>query len=204
MTLGLDYFSKLGVGVSDELRYLFRHASGSARFYYFKYRKNNERIRRDGRATITWRPSHKQTLPFLNSRLLLNVNRQSRPGFLRLLDNSFDGARHANFQTSLTPDLVFRQHRVFRSAPRTRKPTIRCQQIDADRGIPAVAVFQPEPAEAGQAARAIFPWASDFSRVAPQRTVTFEETSRIRDRFPFPAPDRHPFLSSCPCSSSPG
>ncbi len=36
MTFGLDYFSKLGVGVGDELRYLFRHASGSARLLLFQ------------------------------------------------------------------------------------------------------------------------------------------------------------------------
>jgi lipopolysaccharide assembly outer membrane protein LptD (OstA) len=42
MTLGLDYYSKLGTGVSDEVRYLFRSFSGSARFYYFKYLESNQ------------------------------------------------------------------------------------------------------------------------------------------------------------------
>jgi lipopolysaccharide assembly outer membrane protein LptD (OstA) len=100
MTFGLDYFSKLGVGASDELRYLFRHASGSARIYYFKYRNGNDIYNESDHDTYV-EVDHQQQLPFLNSRLVLNVNRQSRPGFLRLLDNNFDLARNANFQTSL-------------------------------------------------------------------------------------------------------
>jgi LPS-assembly protein len=101
MTLGVDYFSKLGVGVSDELRYLFRHASGSARYYYFKYRKDNG-IYDDADHDYYVEADHIQTLPFLNTQLVLNVNRQSRPGFLRLLDNSFDRALSTNFQSSLS------------------------------------------------------------------------------------------------------
>jgi LPS-assembly protein len=100
MTLGLDYFSKLGVGASDELRYLFRNASGSARFYYFKYRKDNS-VYDESDHDYYVEADHKQKLPFLNSNLMLKINRESRPGFLRLLDNSFDIARVANFQSAL-------------------------------------------------------------------------------------------------------
>jgi LPS-assembly protein len=101
MSLGLDYYSKLGTGVSDELRYLFRNASGSARFYYFKYRPDNGTYN-DTDHDYYVEASHQQTLPFLNTRLVLNVNRQSRIGFLRLLDNSFDISRSANFQSTLS------------------------------------------------------------------------------------------------------
>ena len=111
MTFFLDYFSKLGVGASDELRYLFRHASGSARFYYFKYRKNND-VYNDTESDYYVEADHKQELPFLNTRLVLNVNRQSRTGFLRLLDNNFDIARSANFQTSLNLSSSFANMRV--------------------------------------------------------------------------------------------
>jgi len=100
MTFGLDYFSKLGFGASDELRYVFRNASGSARIYYFKYRKDNP-VYTETPSDTYIEADHRQTLPFLNTRLVLNVNRQSRPGFLRLLENNFDIARNANFQTSL-------------------------------------------------------------------------------------------------------
>lgn len=100
MTLGLDYFAKLGFGVSDELRYLFRKASGSARFYFFNYRKDNGTYN-DSQSDYYLEADHKQTLPFLNSRLVLNVNRESRPGFLRLFDNGFDRSLTANFQSAL-------------------------------------------------------------------------------------------------------
>ncbi len=99
MTLGVDYFSKLGLGFSNELRYLFRGVQGSARVYYFKYRQDNEVYSGTG-SDYYVEADHKQDLPFLDTRLVLNVNRQSRPGFLRLLDNDFDRALSTNFQSS--------------------------------------------------------------------------------------------------------
>jgi LPS-assembly protein len=117
MTLGLDYFAKLGVGASDELRYLFRNASGSARFYYFKYRKGND-IWTESDHDYYIEADHRQTLPFLNSRLVLNVNSQSRPGFLRLLDNSFDLAKSANFQSELSLTSSFANVQTSLSASR--------------------------------------------------------------------------------------
>jgi LPS-assembly protein len=117
MTLGLDYFAKLGVGVSDELRYLFRNASGSARFYYFRYRKENG-VYNDAQSDFYVDVNHQQTLPLLNTRLVLNVNRQSRPGLLRLLDNSFDRALLTNFQSSLSLTSSFSNMKVSLSASR--------------------------------------------------------------------------------------
>lgn len=103
MTLGLDYFSKLGVGASDEVRYLFRDAQGSARVYYFRYRPGNQVYQAPGDDYFV-EAEHRQRLPFLNTRLRLNVNLQSRPDFLRLFDTHFDMARRANFpsEASLT------------------------------------------------------------------------------------------------------
>jgi len=118
MTFGLDYFAKLGVGVSDELRYLFRHASGSARYYYFKYRNNNG-IYNESDHDYYLEAEHQQSLPFLNSRLLLNVNTQSRPGFLRLFDNSFDRVLSTNFQSTLSLTSSFSNIKVSLSASRS-------------------------------------------------------------------------------------
>lgn len=118
MTFGLDYFAKLGVGVSDELRYLFRHASGSARYYYFKYRNNND-IYDESDHDYYLEAEHQQSLPFLNSRLVLNVNTQSRPGFLRLFDNSFDLGLSTNFQSTLWLTSSFSNVNVSLKASRT-------------------------------------------------------------------------------------
>ncbi len=117
MTLGLDYFSKLGLGASDEVRYLFRNAAGSARFYYFKYRKDNE-VYSDSDDDYFVEAEHQQSLPFLNSRLTLNINSQSRPGFLRLLDNSFDRALMTNFQTAASLTSSFANMSLALSASR--------------------------------------------------------------------------------------
>ncbi len=94
------------MGASDELRYLFRNVSGSARIYYFKYRQDNE-VYNESADDYYVEADHRQTLPFLNTRLVLKVNRQSRPGFLRLLDNGFDVAGNANFQSSLSLNSSF-------------------------------------------------------------------------------------------------
>jgi LPS-assembly protein len=103
LTLGADYFSKLGLGFSNELRYLFHSAKGSARVYYFKYLKDNE-VYGNSANDYYVEADHKQDLPFLDTRLVLNVNRQSRPGFLRLLENDFDRALATNFQSSVSLD----------------------------------------------------------------------------------------------------
>jgi lipopolysaccharide assembly outer membrane protein LptD (OstA) len=117
MTLGLDYFSILGWGASDELRYLFRRASGTARFYYFRYRPDNG-VYNDTRSDYYVDAEHQQTLPFLNTRLRVNVNRQSRPGFLRLLDSSFDLLKSANFTTEAALSSSFRNLQLTVSAAR--------------------------------------------------------------------------------------
>ncbi|MBN2346882.1 MAG: LPS-assembly protein LptD [Candidatus Aminicenantes bacterium] len=117
MTLGLDYFARLGIGASDELRYLFRRAAGSARLYYFTYREGNG-IYEDTDHDYYVEANHQQTLPFLDSRLVLNVNRQSRPGFLRLFDSNFDLVRSANFQSELALKSSFSGVSVSLSASR--------------------------------------------------------------------------------------
>ncbi len=102
MTLGLDYFAKLGVGASDELRYLFRHADRQRPLLLFQVPQGQRRLDESDHDYYI-EADHRQTLPFLNTRLVLNVNSQSRPGFLRLLDNNFDRLlRKPIFPTSLT------------------------------------------------------------------------------------------------------
>ena len=101
MTLGLDYYSKLGTGVSEEVRYLFKKFMGSARFYYFKYLESNQ-VYNASKDDYYLEANHQQTLPFLNSMLVLQVRRQSRPDFLRLFDNSFSRGLSVNSLSSLS------------------------------------------------------------------------------------------------------
>jgi lipopolysaccharide assembly outer membrane protein LptD (OstA) len=100
-TFSFDYYSKLGLGFGNEWRYLFGKASGSAQLYWFSYRENNG-VYNETRSDYYLEASHRQTMSFLNSRLILNVNTQSRPEFLRLFDNNFDRLLTTNFQSSFS------------------------------------------------------------------------------------------------------
>ena len=95
-TINVDYYSKLGVGLGDEFRYLFPKTAGSLKFYYFRYREDNPDyggLKSDYYVVA----NHAQDIGFLNSRFVLSVNQQSRPDFLRLLDNNFDRLLSTNF-----------------------------------------------------------------------------------------------------------
>ena len=138
-TLGVDYFSKLGWGFSDELRYLFRRASGTARAYYFRYRPDN------GVYNLTASDyyvdaEHQQTLPFLNTRLRLNVNRQSRPGFLRLFDSAFDLLKSANFTTEAALTSSFRNVQLTVSSSRRDTYYVFKDTSKVEEQLPAVAL----------------------------------------------------------------
>lgn len=173
MTLGLDYFSKLGMGASDELRYLFRNASGSARFYYFKYRKDNG-VYDQSAGDYYVEADHRQDLPFLNSRLVLKVNRQSRPGFLRLLDNSFDIAANANYQSSLSLNSSFANMSVSLRASHEETYTVRTDSTLILEYLPAM-TFNLNQQKLGKLP-GYFSLGMSFSRVR-RSGETLEETA---------------------------
>ena len=95
-TFTVDYYSKLGVGLGDEFRYLFPKATGSLKFYYFRYNPSDPTYG-GMKSDYYIVANHAQDIGFLNSRLVLSVNQQSRPDFLRLLDNNFDRLLSTNF-----------------------------------------------------------------------------------------------------------
>ena len=99
-TFTVDYYSKLGVGLGDEFRYLFPKATGSLRFYYFRYNPSDPTYG-EMKSDYYVVANHAQDIGFLNSRLVLSVNQQSRPDFLRLLDNNFDRLLSTNFLSNV-------------------------------------------------------------------------------------------------------
>ncbi|MFH2108387.1 MAG: LPS assembly protein LptD [Chrysiogenia bacterium] len=179
MTLGLDYFAKLGIGLSDELRYLFRNASGSARYYYFRYRKDNE-VYNDSASDYYVEASHKQTLPILNSRLVLNVNRQSRPGFLRLFDNGFDRNLSTNFQSSLAWTTSFSNINISLSASRRETYYIFANSSRIVEYLPAMA-FNLNQQKLGKLP-GYFSLAIDYQSVR-RSGVTYEEEPEFTNDF---------------------
>jgi len=114
LTLGLDYYQYLGLGVSEELRYLFRHASGSIRLFHLlpgvgvKTDAQNpisaddiERLRENGNNFVL-DVSHQQEIPFLNSQLTITSRLPGTPEALRYLDTGFERYNLMNFSSSLS------------------------------------------------------------------------------------------------------
>ena len=101
LTLGMDYYGKAGIGVYEEFRYLFPSLDGSIKFYYFKYKPGvvlgeGEPIPK-GNIFYSMNPSdyflkmtHRQKLNFLDTRIIVNIDKQSDANFLRLFSNDFD------------------------------------------------------------------------------------------------------------------
>jgi len=179
MTLGLDYFSKLGIGVSDELRYLFRDTSGSARFYYFKYRQDNG-VYEDSASDYYVEADHRQSLSFLNSRLVLNVNRQSRPGFLRLFDNGFDRNLSTNFQTSMTWTSSFSNINISLNASRRETYYIFANNSRVIEYLPALS-FNLNQQKLGKLP-GYFSLTADYQRVR-RSGVTYEDEPEFANNF---------------------
>jgi LPS-assembly protein len=112
LTLGLDYYGKAGIGVSEEFRYLFRNLDGKIRFYYFKYKPSvvlepGETTPQDiffSRNTSDYilEMDHKQKLNFLKTRIIINIDKQSDANFLRLFSNDFDAVLRRISRSSIS------------------------------------------------------------------------------------------------------
>ncbi len=117
LTLSFDYYSKAGIGASPELRYLFKNMDGNIKFYYFKYKSD---IVLDADATAPkdsfysrnktdyfLKATHNQYIRFLNTRIVVDVDRQSGSNFKRLFSNDFyaELRRTAKSSVSLSSSL---------------------------------------------------------------------------------------------------
>ena len=89
LTLGVDYYAKAGLGLSQEFRYLFRFMEGEVKFYYFNYKQDNV-LNTDSTSDYFLKMKHRQNINFLNTRISVDIDRQSDANFLRLFSNNFD------------------------------------------------------------------------------------------------------------------
>ncbi len=111
LTLYLDYFSKVGFGVGEEFRYLFKNMSGSFNYYRLNYFSDNTfqdefifKSQSTGAAPEE-RPTydhyinaeHIQDIKFLNTRIAFKIDNQSDPNFLRIFDTNFDRVYQARY-----------------------------------------------------------------------------------------------------------
>jgi len=89
LTLYFDYYAKAGIGMAEEVRYLFRHMDGHIKFYWFNYKKGNI-VGAEKSSDYYLKMEHKQRIDFLNTRITIAIDRQSDANFLRLFSNNFD------------------------------------------------------------------------------------------------------------------
>lgn len=101
LTLGLDYYGKAGIGMYEELRYLFKFMDGNIKFYFFKYKPSvvlekgeaapdsNSFYSRNA-TDYFLEMNHKQHINFLNTKIIVSIDKQSDANFLRLFSNDFD------------------------------------------------------------------------------------------------------------------
>jgi len=116
LTLGLDYYSKAGIGIADELRYLFGNTEGSITFYFFKYR--NRFLSPDEEtagSSDEWKPAHSsdffikmrhiQKFDLLKTRVTIDIDKQSDPNFIRFFSDDFDNVQQLTHRSSIAANI---------------------------------------------------------------------------------------------------
>jgi lipopolysaccharide assembly outer membrane protein LptD (OstA) len=105
LTVNFDYYDGAGLGLGGQFRYLFKNISGDIDYYNFRYFDDSE-YRQASRKEVNYdyilTAEHIQTMNFLNTRIVVNVDRQSDPSFLRLFDRNFDRMLMNNYRSSVS------------------------------------------------------------------------------------------------------
>ncbi|MGD2084826.1 MAG: LPS assembly protein LptD [Candidatus Aminicenantes bacterium] len=117
LSLGLDYYARSGLGIGNELRYLFRNAEGNIKFYNFIYKetyklKENEQPDTEGNSTNQWKPgrdfdyfikmTHKQEIDLLNTSITIEIDKHSDPNFLRSFSDNLDNIQTLKYRSSFS------------------------------------------------------------------------------------------------------
>jgi len=113
LTINADYYERLGIGLGQEWRYLFRHANGNVRFFYLLpgmgvkdnpenliTQKDIERLKSEKGKNFLLDIFHQQEIPFLHSRLTIETRLPGNPEVLRYLDKSFETRNLMSFNSS--------------------------------------------------------------------------------------------------------
>jgi lipopolysaccharide assembly outer membrane protein LptD (OstA) len=110
MTLYLDYFSKAGWGAAEEFRYLSKNMEGNLKFYILKYNMKEDEtdgiiknvFNKQTKSDYYMNFKHIQDINFLDStKIVMDVDNQSDPAFLRLFDNNFDRMLSNRYYSSI-------------------------------------------------------------------------------------------------------
>ncbi len=157
LTLNLDYYQNLGLGLSEELRYLFRHANGNIRFFSLfpgigvKADADNliraediERLKLNGKNYVL-DMSHQQDIPFLNSQLSIQSRLPGAPEVLRYLDTGFERFNLMTFRSALSWTSRFSVFTLNLAASRSQTYNINTDESEKDDRFPALSLsMQPQ------------------------------------------------------------
>ncbi len=152
LTLNVDYYQELGVGLSEELRYLFRHASGSIRFFSLfpglgvKAAEDNlikeediERLKLNGNNFVL-DVNHQQEIPLLNSQLSVRSRLPGAPGALRYLDTGFERYSLMQFSSAVSWTSRFSIFTMNLAASRTQIYNIYTTESEKNDRFPALSL----------------------------------------------------------------
>ncbi|MBN2398935.1 MAG: LPS-assembly protein LptD [Candidatus Aminicenantes bacterium] len=152
LTLNLDYYQNLGLGLSEELRYLFRHANGNIRFFSLfpgigvKADVDNliraediERLKLNGNNFVL-DMSHQQDIPFLNSQLSIQSRLPGAPEVLRYLDTGFERFNLMTFRSALSWTSHFSVFTLNMAASRSQTYNINTDESEKDDRFPALSL----------------------------------------------------------------
>jgi LPS-assembly protein len=157
LTLNLDHYQYLGLGVSEELRYLFRHANGNIRFFSlfpgFGVKANDqnpikaediERLKQNGKNFVL-DLNHQQEIPFLNSRLSIVSRLPGAPEVLRYLDTGFERYNLMQFRSALSWTSQLSIFTLNLAASRTQTYNINTNKSEKEDNLPSLSLsMQPQ------------------------------------------------------------
>jgi len=157
LSLNLDYYQDLGVGVSEELRYLFRHANGTVRFFSLfpglgvKAGDDNlikeediERLKLNG-GNYVLDMNHEQEIPFLDSKLSIESRLPGTPEVLRYLDTGFERYNLMKFTSAVSWTSHWSVFTLNLAASRTQTYNVKTTASEKDDKFPSLSLsMQPQ------------------------------------------------------------
>jgi lipopolysaccharide assembly outer membrane protein LptD (OstA) len=157
LTFNFEHYQYLGLGLSEELRYLFRHANGNIRFFSLfpglgvKTGDNNpikaediERLKENGKNFVL-DMSHKQDIPFLHSKLSIQSRLPGAPEVLRYLETGFERLNLMHFDSSLSWTSQLSIFTLNLAASRRQTYNINTKKSEKDDELPSVSLkMQPQ------------------------------------------------------------
>jgi LPS-assembly protein len=155
LTLNLDYYQYLGLGVSEELGYLFRHGQGNIRFFHLlpglgvKADVQNpitaediDLLKANGKNFVL-DINHQQEIPFLNSQLSIASRLPGAPEALRYLDTGFERYNLMNFSSDLSLTSHLSIFTLNLEASRSQTYNINTKESEKNDVLPSLSLSMP-------------------------------------------------------------